>query len=51
MGTNMEQQQIIVTERLILRPFNLDDAPEVQRLAGNRAIADTTLRVESHSVV
>lgn len=41
----MEQNQKIETERLILRPFNLDDAPEVQRQAGNRAVADTTLNI------
>lgn len=33
------------TERLVLRPFTLADAPEVQRLAGERAIADTTLNI------
>lgn len=33
------------TERLILRPFRLEDAAEVQRLAGDRAIAATTLHV------
>ncbi len=33
------------TERLLLRPFTLRDAPEVQRLAGDWAIADTTLNV------
>jgi [ribosomal protein S5]-alanine N-acetyltransferase len=30
------------TERLILRPFILDDAPAVKILAGERKIADTT---------
>ena len=35
----------LTTPRLILRPFVLSDAPEVQRLAGNWAIADTTLNV------
>ncbi|RLE35671.1 MAG: hypothetical protein DRJ61_02700 [Acidobacteria bacterium] len=34
--------RVITTERLRLRPFSLDDAPEVQRLAGAREIADTT---------
>ena len=33
------------TARLLLRPFALSDASDVQRLAGNRAIADTTLNV------
>lgn len=33
------------TERLILRPFGPNDAAEVQRLAGNRSIADTTLSI------
>jgi RimJ/RimL family protein N-acetyltransferase len=33
------------TERLVLRPFVVGDAPEVQRLAGDRAIADTTLSI------
>ncbi len=32
----------IHTARLLLRPFTLDDAPIVERLAGERAIADTT---------
>lgn len=33
------------TERLILRPFSLDDAPRVQDLAGERKIYATTLNV------
>jgi hypothetical protein len=33
------------TERLKLRPFSLADAADVQRLAGDRSIADTTLHV------
>jgi RimJ/RimL family protein N-acetyltransferase len=38
-------QPTIETSRLILRPFRLDDAVSVQRLAGEREIADTTLNV------
>ena len=41
----MSQQPILTTERLLLRPFKLADAPEVQRLAGDRAIADTTVAI------
>lgn len=33
------------TRRLLLRPFEIADATDVQRLAGARAIADTTLNV------
>ncbi|AOU99131.1 GNAT family N-acetyltransferase [Acidihalobacter yilgarnensis] len=35
----------LLTTRLLLRAFNHADAPDVQRLAGDRAIADTTLNV------
>lgn len=36
---------VILTERLRLRPFRLADAPEVQRLAGAKKIADTTAAI------
>lgn len=40
-----DQQPTITTRRIVLRPFTQDDASEVQRLAGNRAIAATTLNI------
>lgn len=36
---------MLETERLVLRSFTLADAPEVQRLAGDRDIASTTLSI------
>jgi RimJ/RimL family protein N-acetyltransferase len=41
----MSKQPALNTERLLLRPFTLQDAPEVRSLAGDRAIADTTLNI------
>lgn len=41
----MKPRPTLQTERLILRPFNLDDATAVQRLAGDRAIASTTTAI------
>ncbi|OQY26882.1 MAG: GNAT family N-acetyltransferase [Candidatus Cloacimonetes bacterium 4572_55] len=39
------EQKIIYTERLLLRPFTLDDAPRVRQLAGEWEIADTTTNI------
>jgi RimJ/RimL family protein N-acetyltransferase len=36
---------MLTTPRLLLRPFTLADAPEVQRLASDRDIASTTLNI------
>ncbi len=41
----MSKMPTIETERLILRPYTLDDAKELQRLIGDRAIADTTSNI------
>jgi RimJ/RimL family protein N-acetyltransferase len=41
----MKQQPTLQTRRLILRPFELSDAATVHRLAGDRAIIDTTLNI------
>jgi RimJ/RimL family protein N-acetyltransferase len=41
----MRQAPTLTTERLILRPFELSDAKEVQRLAGAKEIASTTLNI------
>jgi ribosomal-protein-alanine N-acetyltransferase len=44
-GKAMKQQPTLQTNRLILRPFEKTDAKEVQLLAGDRSIADTTLEI------
>ena len=41
----MTAQPTLETPRLLLRPFRLSDATDVQRLAGEAAIADTTLTI------
>lgn len=41
----MDAQPILETERLFLTIFTEGDVPEVARLAGDRAIADTTLNL------
>jgi RimJ/RimL family protein N-acetyltransferase len=41
----MRQLPTLRTDRLVLRPFLLSDAATVQRLAGDRAVADTTLSI------
>ena len=41
----MSSQLILETRRLILRPFELSDAKQVQRLAGEKLIASTTLTI------
>jgi len=41
----VDPQPTLDTARLTLRPFRAADAPEVRRLAGARAIADTALNI------
>lgn len=39
------QQPVLRTARLVLRAFTADDAPAVQRLAGDVQVADTALNI------
>ncbi len=41
----MNAQPTLATMRLVLRPFTPADAPDVQRLAGAREVAATTLHI------
>ena len=41
----MVRRPTLETEHLLLRPFRLSDAPDVQRLAGAKEIASTTLNI------
>jgi [ribosomal protein S5]-alanine N-acetyltransferase len=41
----VQAQPTLTTERLTLRPFILEDAFDIERLAGAREIADTTLTI------
>lgn len=41
----MRKLPTLSTDRLVLRPFLLSDATAVQRLAGDRQVADTTLSI------
>ncbi len=41
----MSNQPSLETNRLLLRPFSLNDAAGVQRLAGDYDVASTTLRI------
>jgi RimJ/RimL family protein N-acetyltransferase len=41
----MPEMPTLLTPRLELRPFRIADGPTVERLAGDRAVADTTLNI------
>lgn len=41
----MPRQPTLETRRLLLRPFRMADAEDVQRMAGDHAVADTTLKI------
>jgi len=37
----MKEQPVLTTERLILRPYSLSDAKDLQKLIGDRDVSDT----------
>ena len=41
----MTAQPTLKTKRLVLRPFTSEDAPALERLAGLREVAETTLNI------
>ncbi len=45
MHISQSERPSLETPRLVLRPFGLPDAADVQCLAGDRAVADTTLNI------
>ena len=44
-GPKITAPPLLNTDRLLLRPFRPEDAPRVQLLAGDRAVAATTLNI------
>ena len=45
MTDSPSDQPTLYTDRLVLRPFSLEDAPVVRRLAGERDVASTTINI------
>jgi RimJ/RimL family protein N-acetyltransferase len=41
----MNDPPVLRTSRLLLRPFTVEDCPDVERLAGDERVADTTLTI------
>lgn len=41
----MSKQPILASDRLILRPFAIEDATVLTNLAGSKEIADTTISI------